>query len=95
MVSMPTQLHYGRGFNSFLPCSHKPRVLLLSLVAFFYVHLPLYNTTTEGRRLPRIHNIRILCYMLQGLLHTVTILLVDHAVTNCYILLQNAGRCSL
>ena len=73
-------------FISFLPCSLKPRVLLLSLVAFFCLILSLYNTTTEGRRLPRIHNIRTLCYMLQELLHTVTF--AGHAVTHCYILLH-------
>jgi len=59
MVSMPIQLHYGHGLNSFLPCSHSHEFTPFSR-GFFCLILPLYNTTTEGRRLPRIHNIRIL-----------------------------------
>ena len=82
MVSMPTQLQ-DMVLIPFYHVLHATS-LLLSLVAFFCLILSLYHTTTEGRRLPRIHNIRILCYMLQELLHTVTILPVGHAVTYCY-----------
>ena len=46
--------------------------LLLSLVAFFYLILSLYNTTTCSIRLSNIHNIRRICTMLQELLQTVT-----------------------